>query len=59
MPTVATPAPGAPPRARQLYRINTARRALLRALRREVTELYREVVLGADRDDDKHRKARR
>src|SRR5882757_9188533 len=37
---------GAHPRARQLYKITPAGRALLRALRREVTELYREVVLG-------------
>lgn len=34
------------PRARQLYRITPAGRVLLRSLRREVTELYREVVLG-------------
>jgi PadR family transcriptional regulator PadR len=36
---------GQHPRARQLYRITRGGRALLRALRREVTELYREVVL--------------
>jgi PadR family transcriptional regulator PadR len=33
------------PRGRQLYRITPAGRALLRSLRREVSELYREVVL--------------
>jgi PadR family transcriptional regulator PadR len=37
---------GRHPRARQLYRITPAGRALLRALRREVTELYQEIVLG-------------
>ncbi len=37
---------GKHPRARQLYRITPEGRALLRAMRREVTELYREVVLG-------------
>jgi DNA-binding PadR family transcriptional regulator len=36
---------GRHPRARQLYRITPQGRALLRALKREVTELYREVVL--------------
>jgi DNA-binding PadR family transcriptional regulator len=35
------------PRARQLYKITPGGRVLLRALRQEVTELYREVVLGA------------
>jgi DNA-binding PadR family transcriptional regulator len=34
------------PRGRQLYRITPAGRVLLRSLRREVSELYREVVLG-------------
>lgn len=37
---------GKHPRARQLYRITPGGRALLRTLRREVTELYQEVVLG-------------
>ena len=50
---------GRHPRARQLYRITPAGRALLRALRREVTELYREVVLGEDSDADASRKAKR
>lgn len=36
---------GKHPRARQLYRITPNGRVLLRALKREVTELYREVVL--------------
>ena len=35
---------GRHPRARQLYRITPDGRRLLRALRREVAELYREVV---------------
>ena len=39
---------GQHPRARQLYRITAGGRALLRTLRREVTELYREVVLGEE-----------
>lgn len=39
------------PRGRQLYRITPAGRELLRALRREVSELYREVVLG---DEPQH-----
>lgn len=34
------------PRGRQLYRITPAGRVLLRALRHEVLELYREMVLG-------------
>jgi PadR family transcriptional regulator, regulatory protein PadR len=33
------------PRGRQLYRITPAGRVLLRSLRREVSELYRELVL--------------
>jgi DNA-binding PadR family transcriptional regulator len=33
------------PRGRQLYRITPAGRVLLRSLRREVSELHREVVL--------------
>lgn len=33
-------------RARQVFRITAAGRVLLKALRREVTELYEEVVLG-------------
>ncbi len=33
------------PRARQLYRITPEGRVLLRTLRREVRELYREVVI--------------
>ncbi len=33
-------------RARQPYKITPAGRVLLRALKREVTELYQEVVLG-------------
>jgi DNA-binding PadR family transcriptional regulator len=44
---------GKHPRARQLYRITPAGRVLLRALKREVTELYREVVL--DEDEKPHR----
>jgi DNA-binding PadR family transcriptional regulator len=36
------------PRGRQLYRITPAGRALLRSLRREVSELYREVVLDEE-----------
>jgi DNA-binding PadR family transcriptional regulator len=39
------------PRGRQLYRITAAGRVLLRSLRREVSELYREVVLG---DEPRH-----
>jgi DNA-binding PadR family transcriptional regulator len=39
------------PRGRQLYRITAAGRVLLRSLRREVSELYREVVLG---DEARH-----
>jgi DNA-binding PadR family transcriptional regulator len=39
---------GTHPRARQLYRITPAGRALLRSLRREIAELYREVVLGEE-----------
>jgi PadR family transcriptional regulator PadR len=39
------------PRGRQLYRITPAGRVLLRALRDEVSELYREVVLG---DEPEH-----
>lgn len=42
---------GPHPRARQPYKITPEGRALLRALRREVTELYREVVLG---DEPEH-----
>jgi DNA-binding PadR family transcriptional regulator len=37
---------GEHPRARQLYRITAPGRVLLRALGREVTALYREIVLG-------------
>src|SRR5262245_31955475 len=36
-------------RARQTFRITREGRRLLEALRREVTELYEEVVLGRDR----------
>lgn len=39
---------GPHPRARQTYRITPAGRVLLRSLRREVAELYREVVLGEE-----------
>lgn len=39
---------GGHPRARQLYRITPAGRVVLRTLRREVTELYQEVVLGKE-----------
>lgn len=39
---------GGHPRARQLYRITPAGRALLRGLRRELGELYREVVLDEE-----------
>jgi DNA-binding PadR family transcriptional regulator len=46
------------PRARQLYRITPEGRALLRALRREVAELYHEVVLG-DEPDHRSEKRRR
>jgi DNA-binding PadR family transcriptional regulator len=35
-------------RARRPYKITRAGRALLRTLRREVTELYQEVVLGEE-----------
>jgi DNA-binding PadR family transcriptional regulator len=49
---------GKHPRARKLYRITPAGRALLRALRREVTELYREVVLGEEPESDTKRKRR-
>lgn len=35
-------------RARQAFRITAAGRSLLKALRREVTELYEEVVLGRE-----------
>ena len=44
------------PRGRQLYRITPAGRALLRSLRREVSELYREVVLG---DQPRHHAPKR
>ena len=37
---------GSHPRARQVYRITPGGRRLLRALRREIVELYEEVVLG-------------
>ena len=37
---------GKHPRARRLYRITPAGRRLLRALQREVSELFREVVRG-------------
>jgi PadR family transcriptional regulator, regulatory protein PadR len=50
---------GRHPRARQLYRITPAGRVLLRALRREVTELHREIVLGEAPDDEPRRKRRR
>lgn len=43
---------GKHPRARRLYRITPDGRALLRTLRREITELYREVVLGEEPDDE-------
>ena len=46
-------------RVRQLYRITPDGRVLLRALRREVTELYREVVLGDDPDRDPRERPRR
>jgi DNA-binding PadR family transcriptional regulator len=36
------------PKARRSYRITPAGRRLLRALREEVTELHREVVLGRE-----------
>jgi len=42
--------PGPHARARALYRITPAGRGLLRALRREITELYREVVVGGEPD---------
>jgi PadR family transcriptional regulator len=35
-------------RARQTFRITPAGRVLLRGLRREVTELYQEIVLGRE-----------
>ncbi|HXX29548.1 MAG TPA: helix-turn-helix transcriptional regulator [Myxococcaceae bacterium] len=37
-------------RARQAFRVTPDGRRLLRALQREVTELYREVVLGHEPD---------
>ena len=37
-------------RARRPYKITPAGRALLRTLKREVTELYQEVVLGEEAD---------
>jgi DNA-binding PadR family transcriptional regulator len=50
---------GKHPRARRLYRITPAGRVLLRALRREVTELYREVVLGEEPDEAPARRKKR
>ena len=44
------------PRGRQLYRITPAGRMLLRSLRHEVSELYREVVLD---DESPHRAPKR
>lgn len=40
-------------RARQTFRATKAGRRLLKELRREVTELYKEVVLGAAREKKK------
>lgn len=48
---------GKHPRARQLYRITSEGRALLRALKREVTELYQEVVL--DKETEPRRRKRK
>ena len=47
------------PRGRQLYRITPAGRVLLRALRREVSELHREVVLGDEPDHHAPERPRR
>src|SRR5687767_8303830 len=49
---------GAPAKARRSYRITVAGRQVLSALRRHVTELYREVVLG-DEPDASSRRDRR
>jgi PadR family transcriptional regulator, regulatory protein PadR len=50
---------GRHPRARQLYRITPAGRALLRSLRREVTEVHREIVLGEEPGHGPRSKRRR
>jgi DNA-binding PadR family transcriptional regulator len=50
---------GLHPRARQLYRITSDGRALLRALQREVTELYREIVLGKEPKSGANRRRKR
>jgi len=47
------------PRGRQLYRITAAGRMLLRALRREVSELYREVVLSDESKPHAPKRSRR
>jgi PadR family transcriptional regulator, regulatory protein PadR len=41
-------------RARQAFRITTTGRRLLAALRREIVELYEEVVLGREHDLSRH-----
>jgi len=50
---------GEHPRARQLYRITPAGRALLRTLRRAVTKLYTELVLGESPESNTTRKRKR
>lgn len=50
---------GKHPRARRLYRITPEGRALLRTLRREIAELYREVVLGEEPGAEPPAKKRR
>lgn len=50
---------GTHPRARQLYKITPAGRVLLRALQREVTELYSEVVLDKGPGHEPRRKRSR
>jgi DNA-binding PadR family transcriptional regulator len=49
---------GKHPPARQLYRITPQGRALLRALKREMTELYREVVLDEGTNKSSRRRER-
>ena len=46
-------------KARRAYRITPAGRRLLRKLRGEVTELYRELVLGEEPEHDEPEKRRR
>jgi DNA-binding PadR family transcriptional regulator len=43
-------------RARQTFRITSAGRRLLKELRRDVSELYEEVVLGREPDHDQSKR---